>query len=106
MLNTEEYSYSALVKSSLNKDSTSIKNLSTLKIYDAAGYDHGAILIAIANRIGEKEYIKLLGTLTDEEKQNILSYIEVGLEYGDEKFKDKTPKEIFPYLIDYLESKE
>jgi hypothetical protein len=100
----QKYSYSNLVEKSLKKDISSLKKISTLMISDAAGYDHGTVLVGIITSIGEKEYIKLVGTLTNEEKRNLISYLEVGIEYGDEQYKGKTLEEVFPLLTEYLKA--
>ncbi|KAA1242523.1 hypothetical protein F0000_25150 [Aquimarina sp. RZ0] len=100
---TTNYSYCSLIKKSIDLDSEALIKISTLPVFDAAGYEHGYVLINIVEKIGEDKYIAIISNIKKEDKKTIKSYLEVGLEYGGNKsYKDKELKEIFPKLANHL----
>ena len=95
--------YCELLRKSVQGDREAIKKLSLLRIDDAAGYDHGAVLVELVRFIGEEKYVSSIITITPAEKKTIRSYIDVGLEY--EKSPNsgyKSIKTTFPSLYDFL----
>ncbi|GAB0155014.1 hypothetical protein CHRYSEOSP005_02740 [Chryseobacterium sp. Alg-005] len=95
--------YCSLLDSSLNKDSESIKKISLLDFSDAAGYDHGAVLVELILNIGEDHYLQSIQTINSKQKKMILSYLEVGLEYGNNPaIKSKNVNNVFPKVYEYL----
>ena len=95
------YRYCDLVEKSLKGEKASLKTLSLLDIGDAAGYDHGIILVKIIQEIGSTTYLESLGNMSEGEKQKVKSYLEVGVEYG-EFGDDLTLKEMLPKVYGYL----
>jgi len=96
----KKYNYCELLEKSIKNDETSIKKLSLLNFDNAVCYDHGSILVDLINNIGEEKYIKALKPLNNKEKNKVKSYLEVGLlYYKNEKYKDKSIKEVFPKIF-------
>ena len=81
----------------------SIRQLALLKVYDGAGYDHGAVIVDLIERIGENLFIESLTNINNEQKQWIKGSIEVGLEYGNNpNLQTQSFKEAFPRIYDFL----
>lgn len=95
--------YCKLLNESIKGNDSSIRQLALLKIYDGAGYDHGAVVVDLIDLIGEEKFMQSLGTINEKQKNKISSYLMVGLEYGDNpNLRGKTVKEIFPKIYDFL----
>lgn len=95
--------YCELLKVALTGDKNAIKKLSLLDFDNAVGYDHGAVIVDLITAIGETEYIKAISTTNREQKKLIHSYIDVGLEYGNNSLiKEKDFKSAFPDLYVFL----
>lgn len=95
--------YCKLLNKALKGDDSSIRQLVLLKFYDSVGYDHGAVLVELIEVIGEDIFIHSLTTITNDQKKWIKSYIEVGLEYGNNNhLKPQTIKEAFPKIYQFL----
>lgn len=95
--------YCELLKVALTGDKNAIKTLSLLEFDNAVGYDHGAVIVSLITAVGETEYIKAISTTNKEQKNLIHSYIDVGLEYGNNPLiKEKDFKNTFPKLYIFL----
>ena len=95
--------YCTLLDSAINGDNNSIKRLALLDFSDAVGYDHGAVLIEVINKIGDAKFTNAITTTSKDQRITIESYLEVGLEYGYRKeYADKSLKEIYPKLYYFL----
>lgn len=95
--------YCGLLKVALTGDKNAIKKLSLLEFDNAVGYDHGEVIVDLITVIGEKEYIKAISTVNKEQKNLISSYIDVGLEYGNNPLvKGKDFKTAFPKLYIFV----
>lgn len=95
--------YCELLKVALTGDKNAIKKLSLLEFDNAVGYEHGAVIVDLITIIGETEYIKAISTTNKEQKNLIHSYIDVGLEYGNNSLiKEKDFKSAFPNLYAFL----
>ncbi len=102
LLDINTNNYCDLIEKSLAKNKDALKEISLLSIYDSASYEHGTVLVQIIEKVGEDFYVKSLGVLTSKEKNKIKSYLDVGLEYGGAKYKDKALKKFFPKVEAYL----
>ena len=78
----DTYKYCALLRRSLNGDKNSLKDFSTLDIYDAASYDHGSILVKVICRIGPANYLEAIEGVSDDDRNAIEVFLRVGIEYG------------------------
>jgi hypothetical protein len=92
-----------IINRTLDKDQQALIELTEFSCGGAAGcYDLGYVLTQIINRIGEKEFVKLINGLTEKQKNEISGLIVVGLEYGDNdydgKMDDTTISATFPDL--------
>lgn len=96
-------SYCDLLDKAISLDKEAIIKISNYKISDAAGYDHGYVLIRLIEKIGEEKYLKALEGASIEEKTSIESYLWAGLEYGGNKiYQNKKLSEVFPLLAESL----
>jgi cell division protein FtsL len=97
--------YCKLLKKATTNDVNSIKQLALLDFSSgvASGYDHGVVIVDLIKLIGEDKFIQSLTTITNEQKRNVKSYIEAGLEYGNNpNLQSKTFKKAFPKTYDFL----
>jgi len=94
--------YCKLLKTALTDDKSAIKKLSLLEFDNAAGYDHGVVIVDLITVVGEAEYMKAISTANKEQKILINSYINVGLEYGNHHLQGKDFKNVFPDLYVFL----
>lgn len=95
--------YCGLLKVALTGDKNAVKKLSLLEFDNAVGYEHGEVIVDLITAIGETEYIKAISTANKEQKNLINSYIDVGLEYGNNPLvKGKNFKSAFPDLYVFL----
>ena len=95
--------YCELLKVALTGDKNAIKKLSLLEFDNAVGYDHGEVIVDLITAIGEAKYIKAIETTNVEQKNLINSYVDVGLEYGNNSLiKGKDFKTAFPVLYIFL----
>lgn len=101
--NEHNYNYCQLLESALKGDNNSIKKLSLLDFSDAAGYDHGAVLIELIHEIGPKKYTNALTSTSKEQKNLIEGYLDVGLMYGFRKeYENKPLREVYPDIHTFL----
>lgn len=99
----KEYDYKELLLASINGDKASIRQFSTLPTNDGTGYEHGAVLVDLVELIGEGQYIEALGSLKKQDKRVIASFLEVGLEYGNNpRLKNQRLENIFPELSRFI----
>ncbi|HBT73482.1 MAG TPA: hypothetical protein DEB37_14905 [Lysinibacillus sp.] len=95
--------YCGLLKVALSGDKNAVKKLSLLEFGNAVGYEHGEVIVDLITVIGETEYIKAISTANKEQKNLINSYIDVGLEYGNNPLlKGNDFKSAFPDLYVFL----
>ena len=95
--------YYKLLNEAIKGNDLSIRQLALLKVYDGAGYDHGAVIVDLIERIGENIFIKSLTNINNEQKQWIKGSIEVGLEYGNNpNLQTQSFKEAFPRIYEFL----
>ena len=98
-------SYCSLISKALNKDIPSIEKLAKQQYYDSAGYDHGSTLVEIIDKIGEVHFINGISRLNFEERKELKTTLEVGVEYSDiEKYKGKFLVDVFPLIHEELKS--
>ncbi|MDN3673042.1 hypothetical protein QWY99_08280 [Flavobacterium branchiarum] len=101
--NEKSINYCELLRKALTGDENSIKKISLLEFDNAVGYDHGAVIVDLVTTLGETEYIKAISKINSEQKKIIHSYIDVGLEYGNNSLvKGKNFKSAFPNLYFFL----
>lgn len=80
------YNYCELVECSLNSSKICILKISKINnINNAAGYEHGEIMLQLIDSLGEDYYIDVIGNLSDYEKRNLLGYLSIGLQYDSSK---------------------
>lgn len=84
-----------VIKSALNHEPNAFKDFIKLsdKVDGESSYDLGYVLTQIINKIGEDKFIELTKGLNKNEKQLLLSFIRVGLEYGDNNYDGKMDNE-------------
>ncbi|WP_158237253.1 hypothetical protein [Aquimarina sp. MAR_2010_214] len=96
-------SYCDILNKAIELDKEAIIKISTIEVSDAAGYDHGYVLIRLIEKIGEQEYLKALENVSTEQKKSIESYLWAGLEYGGNKiYSNKKLNEVLPLLAESL----
>ena len=97
--------YCKLLSKAVNGDDVSIMQLSILKIYESPGYDHGAVIVDLIERIGEDKFIHSLKIVSAEQKNLVKWCIEAGIEYGNNpSLHGKAFKEVFPKVYIFLNS--
>ena len=80
--------YVSLLNKALERDTSALKEFLKIdNIYDAAGYDHGWVLIELMKKIGDEKFSNSMATLTVQQKNNIKEYFEVGMQ-GMDRFND------------------
>ena len=95
--------YCKLLNEATKGNESSIKKIALLKIDDAAGYDHGAVIVDLIEVIGEDKFIESIKTINHSEKKRIKGYLEVGIEYGgNPNIQGQTLKEVFPKINEVL----
>ena len=95
--------YCTLLNKAVEGDTLSIEQLALLDIYDAASYDHGAVLIKLIGLIGEDLFLGAINNTNADQKRKIYIYLEVGIEYGDLAISQKMSlKEQFPKIYTEL----
>lgn len=95
--------YCEILRTALAGDKNAIKKLSLLEFNDAVGYDHGAVIVDLIIELGETEYIKSISAISEEQKNLINTYVDVGLSYGNNSLiKEKDFKSTFPDLYIFL----
>lgn len=94
------YTYCELVNRSLDKDKQAIIDLSKVSVGDGASYQHGAVLIEVIDLIGEIEYLKIVQSLTTDEKKRIYnSFLPAGIEYTpNKKYSNVSTAVAFPKM--------
>ncbi|MDY8138850.1 hypothetical protein [Aquimarina sp. 2201CG5-10] len=100
-------SYCETLENAIKLDKEAIIKVSTYKISDAAGYDHGYVLVSLIEKIGEQEYLKAIESVSTEQKQHIESYLWAGIDYGVNKiYKFKKLEELLPELAKFLKNRQ
>lgn len=92
-----------LLEKATTNDTNAIKQLTLLEFYDSASYEHGEIIVSLIELIGEEEFIHIFADANDEQKKRITATIEIGLVYGKNELQNRTLKETFPKVYDFLE---
>ncbi|CAN5420768.1 hypothetical protein BH20BAC1_BH20BAC1_01240 [soil metagenome] len=97
-INIDGDTYCNLVNKALKGDVDPIRQLSKIKVYDGASYQHGAILIEVIDKISEQEYLNIIQILNNKEKKHIYySVLAAGLEYtSNPKYMGKSIENAFP----------
>lgn len=95
--------YCELLKQALKKNKSAIREISLLEFDNAVGYDHGYVLVELILSVGEETYIEVIKPLNSTQKNLVLSYLEVGIEYGNiSNIHSKNINEVFPQVYQYL----
>ena len=95
--------YCEILSTATKGDEESIRELLLLEIYDAAGYDHGAVIVDLIKIVGEDKVIRAIEAMNCEQKTSITSYIEAGLQYGNNPNSAKQElNDIFPDVYNSL----
>ena len=97
------YDYCNLAYESVNGNEDALRMLCLLRIGDAAGYDHGAVIVDIINKVGTTKFIDALRGINKEEKELVKSYLAAGLEYGGEYSDFSTLEQVFPEIAVFLD---
>jgi len=101
--NKQHINYCKLLEEATKGNVSSIKQITLLDFYDGVGYDHSVVIVNLINLIGEDKFIQSLGTINEEQKNKIGSYLMAGLEYGDNpNLQGKAVKEAFPKIHNFL----
>ena len=59
--------------------------------------------MSLIELIGEEEFIHIFADADDEQKKRITATIKIGLVYGKNELQNRTLKETFPKVYDFLE---
>jgi len=95
--------YCKLLEEATKGNVSSIKQITLLDFYDGVGYDHSVVIVNLISLIGEDKFIQSLGTINEEQKNKIGSYLMAGLEYGNNpNLQGKAVKEAFPKIHNFL----
>ncbi|QCK16136.1 hypothetical protein [Mangrovivirga cuniculi] len=99
-----------LIRQTLNKDSKALAGLANFNCGDGeACYELGFVITQITYKMGEADFINLLGQLDQKELSVLEGFIRVGLEYGDNDGNGKMDKkrihEEFPGIYNLLSIK-
>ncbi len=96
------------IKKVLNHNEDGLIYLVEIPTGGAHGYEMGYIITQIIYKVGEQNFKSMLLNLSYEQQLNALSYIDVGLEYGDNDYDgemDNTKfEDEFPILYEYYNS--
>ncbi len=80
-LNGKYSNYVLLLNKSINNDSLALHQFVRIDyIEDAAGYDHGSVLVHLMEKIGDANYSKTLKSMSKIELNNIKNYFMVGIQ--------------------------
>lgn len=92
----KDCNYCELVECSLNNSTRCILNISKINnINNAAGYEHGEVMLQLIDSLGQDYYINVIENLNRDERRNLLGYLSVGLQYNSSKIN-------IDRVIDYL----
>lgn len=95
--------YCEILSTATKGDEESIRELLLLEIYDAAGYDHGIVIVDLIKIVGEDKIIRAIEVMNCKQKTSITSYIEAGLQYGNNPNSAKQElNDIFPDVYNSL----
>ena len=80
--NHSKYSeYIRTLNKAVDKDSTALLNFFKIDyINDAAGYDHGFILVQLMKIYGDKKFSDILQMTNDQDLRKVRQYFEVGID--------------------------
>lgn len=100
----------SLIQGTLKGDFKALRRLNHFPCGGGSGcYDKGFIITQIIYKIGEDNFIKMVGKLDKNELFGIENYIKAGLEYGDNnkdgKMDNFKPENEFPILMKKLSEK-
>ena len=70
-----------------------------------SAYDLGYVLTQIIYMIGEDEFLKTINNLTNDEKAILISFINVGLEYGDNDYHNIQDNKRIEYEFPLIQQK-
>jgi len=99
------YHYRKSVRQTLRGDAEALTILVHADCGGGAGcYEHGEVLASVLIRLGEADFIRMVGNLKKEDRVTLKSLLDVGFEYG--RFTKKQPIEWerdYPKLMYMLE---
>ena len=101
--------YCSLLENAYAGDIDAIKQLSLMEFHEACGYEHGIILKNLIKEIGEDAYILAIKETTEKQRQMILGYLDVGIQYDspeDITITQNDVEEVFPKLFLFLTNRE
>jgi hypothetical protein len=106
MDSNEQARYKYLFKASTNGNLNSLKELIAFSCDGAYFYGHGVLIFKIVEDIGEEPFIKIIPSMSMEDRERLKFLLEVGLEYGgfDEQHESPILEKWFPKIsetIDY-----
>lgn len=100
-----DYKYCSLIEKSINGSPEAVKKLSLLYFDSGFGYEHGAVLIEVIDRIGEDEYYKIISQLSEKQQKKALYNVRAGFEaIENPKYKNKSFEKALPRLYIMHES--
>lgn len=78
-----------VINHALAKDESAIRQLSLMTIGGAAGYELGAVLVEVVEKVGERYYVESVIGVSRKDKRNIEELLRAGIEYGtfDQKYE-------------------
>ena len=95
--NEQNADYCKLLRKAVEGDIPSIRQLTLLDISDGAAYDHGAVIVDLIEQVGEETFIQSLDSISTAQIEQIKSYIEAGLEYGNHpEWDSRMFEDVFP----------
>ena len=98
--------YVKLVNRAMDKDTAALKELLLIdNIGDAAGYEHGDILIQLLENLGDDLYSIVLSTVPTNQKNNLQAYFMVGMDIRKKEYCFRIDKK-YPKTFSELEFDE
>jgi hypothetical protein len=95
----QHINYCNLLREAIKGNDNSIREITLLEFYDATAYDHSSVIVDLIEIIGEDKFIQSLHSMNKRQKQIAKGYIQVGLEYSNNKqLQLKTFKDAFPKI--------
>ena len=98
--------YVKLVNRAMDKDTSALKELLMINnIGDAAGYEHGDILIQLLENLGDDMYSNVLSTVPTTQKIILQDYFCVGMDIRKREYRFRIDKK-YPKTFNELEFDE
>lgn len=109
MANVQKIDYENLVADVIEKNDTNamicLYSLCDTHVFDGQyAYDHGDVLIQLVGQKGEEFGIMSLKKLNAEKMSDVAGYLNVGLEYGKNKYSGSALKDVFPKMTNFIDS--